>query len=69
VGQHAQPQVVEVDSEGLIWVKSSTSGGSGGQCVEIAKVARSVLIRDSLDRNGPQLTFSFATWQALTTLL
>jgi uncharacterized protein DUF397 len=69
VGQHAQPQVVEVDSEGLIWVKSSASNGNDTACVEVARGAESVLLRDSRDRNGPQLTLPIATWQALTTLL
>jgi hypothetical protein len=69
VGQHAQPQVVEVDTEGLIWVKSSASAGNDGTCVEVARAHGSILVRDSLDRNGPLLTLPFATWQALTTLL
>jgi hypothetical protein len=69
VGQHAQPQVVEVDTEGLIWVKSSVSANANPDCVEVAKTDTAVLVRNSRDRNGPQLTLPFATWQALATLL
>jgi len=69
VGQHAQPHVVDVDIEGLVWVKSSASGSTGADCVEIAKDTGSVLVRNSRNRTGPQLTLPVAGWQALTTQL
>ncbi|MER7415010.1 MULTISPECIES: DUF397 domain-containing protein [Streptomyces] len=44
--------------EGAIWRKSSHSGSSEGQCVEIADVVRthqSIAVRDSKDPAGPAL--------------
>ncbi|WP_141580296.1 DUF397 domain-containing protein [Actinomadura sp. WMMA1423] len=39
----------------LVWRKSSRSGSSGGNCVELAGLAAGVAIRDSKDPNGPAL--------------
>ncbi|MES9539171.1 DUF397 domain-containing protein [Actinomadura sp. NPDC000600] len=39
----------------LVWRKSSRSGSSGGQCVELAGAKDGVAIRDSKDPNGPML--------------
>jgi Domain of unknown function (DUF397) len=60
----ARPHVVEIEPSGLTWCKSSTSSGSGGQCVELAIGRPSVLVRDSNDRQGPRLAFPTATWAA-----
>ena len=39
------------------WRKSSHSSGQGGvECVEVAAVAHTALIRDSKDPDGPHLT-------------
>jgi Domain of unknown function (DUF397) len=49
----------------LTWVKSSYSGGSGGNCVEVAALhdgGRAV--RDSKHADGPMLTFTTADWEA-----
>ncbi|WP_037910978.1 DUF397 domain-containing protein [Actinacidiphila yeochonensis] len=46
----------------LAWFKSSYSGNEGGECVEVAVATASVHVRDSKDRNGPQLTFTAAEW-------
>ncbi|MFF2353097.1 DUF397 domain-containing protein [Kitasatospora sp. NPDC058115] len=48
----------------LAWFKSSYSGGEGGDCVEVAEVAESVLVRDSKDKSGPQLAFSASAWRS-----
>lgn len=37
------------------WRKSSYSGGTGGECVEMAAVPGHVLIRDSKTPDGPVL--------------
>lgn len=50
-------------SSDLSWRKSSYSGGSGGNCVEVADDASHVLVRDTQDRTGPMLTFSPRSWQ------
>lgn len=47
----------------LIWRKSSTSADAGN-CVEVAKSAFYVLVRDSGDPAGAILEFSQAQWRA-----
>ncbi|MGH3188950.1 MAG: DUF397 domain-containing protein [Streptosporangiaceae bacterium] len=44
--------------ETLNWRKSTHSSGNGGECVEVADHARSVLVRDTKDRSGPLLQFT-----------
>jgi uncharacterized protein DUF397 len=48
------------------WRKSSYSGSSGGQCVEVAELPGIVAVRDSKDKNGPALTFSPEMFGAFT---
>jgi Domain of unknown function (DUF397) len=43
------------------WRKSSAS--LSGECVEVAGKGEEVAVRDSKDRDGPQLTFSARTWR------
>jgi hypothetical protein len=45
------------------WRKSSYSGGSGGDCIEIADQAGRLLVRDTKDRVGAALRFSSAAWR------
>lgn len=45
------------------WRKSSYSGGSGGNCVEVAKAAGSVGVRDTKRRDGAELRFSPSAWR------
>lgn len=49
-----------------VWVKSSYSGGSGGNCLEVRHHAEAgrVLVRDSKDSQGPILRFSADAWKA-----
>jgi hypothetical protein len=44
------------------WIKSSYSGASGGNCVEV-KDNGSILVRDSKDSQGAILRFSPDTWR------
>jgi hypothetical protein len=46
----------------LTWIKSSYSSSGDGDCVEIATCPESIHIRDSKDRQGPQLTLSPTAW-------
>jgi hypothetical protein len=47
------------------WVKSSRSGGNGGDCVEIAPLsAGRVGVRDSKNQGGPALILTLSTWDA-----
>lgn len=45
------------------WIKSSYSGGQGGDCVEVAaSLADQVAVRDSKDQAGPRLQFPREAW-------
>ncbi|GAA0968878.1 hypothetical protein GCM10009555_015030 [Acrocarpospora macrocephala] len=47
------------------WRKSKRSGGSGGQCVEVATNLPDVIaVRDSKDPSGPALIFTPDEWRA-----
>jgi hypothetical protein len=49
----------------LTWVKSSYSGGSGGNCVEVAVLPDGErAVRDSKHADGPMLTARTADWKA-----
>jgi hypothetical protein len=50
----------------LVWVKSSYSGGTGGNCVEIAVLpGNNRAIRDSKDPRGPVIILSPEQWSEL----
>ncbi|GAA0207573.1 hypothetical protein GCM10010492_01430 [Saccharothrix mutabilis subsp. mutabilis] len=42
----------------VAWRKSSRSGGTGGDCVELAHTRSAVLVRDSKNPDGPKLVFT-----------
>ncbi|MFC4912578.1 DUF397 domain-containing protein [Actinomadura gamaensis] len=50
-----------------VWRKSTHSGTGGSQsdCVEVAKLARNLGVRDSKDPNGPRLVLDAGTAAAL----
>jgi hypothetical protein len=51
---------------GAVWRKSSYSGSSGGQCVEVARnLPAIVAVRDSKNRESGALAVTPAAWQAL----
>jgi hypothetical protein len=43
------------------WRKSSYSGSTGGQCVEVTSDAV-VMVRDTTNRNGGTLAFTAEAW-------
>ena len=50
---------------GARWVKSSYSGPTGGNCVEVAFLAGDqVAVRNSRHPSGPALVFSAGEWDA-----
>lgn len=51
----------------LPWHKSSYSGSSGGDCVEVATSHHTTHVRDSKDAHGPVLSLSRAPWAAFLT--
>ncbi|MFI1413633.1 DUF397 domain-containing protein [Streptomyces sp. NPDC020707] len=46
------------------WFKSSYSGGSQGECLEVAQGHAGVPVRDSKAVSGPALVFSAGGWSA-----
>jgi Domain of unknown function (DUF397) len=49
------------------WRKSTRSGGTGGNCIEVARnLPGAVAIRDSKNPHGPKLILTPSTWQAFT---
>jgi Domain of unknown function (DUF397) len=49
----------------LAWRKSSYSGSSGGNCVEVAALSEGgFAVRDSKDTDGPLLGFTADEWRA-----
>ncbi|MFF5178241.1 DUF397 domain-containing protein [Micromonospora sp. NPDC000316] len=54
-----------MDLSNARWRKSTRSGASGGNCVEVASnIPGVVAVRDSKDVTGPALTFAPAAWAA-----
>jgi hypothetical protein len=55
---------VNTDLDRAEWRKSSLSGGSGGNCVEVATNLPGIIaVRDSKDLGGPALLFTLAQWR------
>jgi hypothetical protein len=53
------------DIVGAAWTKSSYSGPTGGNCVEVALLpAGQVAMRNSRQPDGPALVFTSAEWCA-----
>ncbi|MFE6778281.1 DUF397 domain-containing protein [Streptomyces sp. NPDC057702] len=53
------------DLRAVSWRKSSYSGASNGDCVEVGVGVPSVVpVRDSKDPNGPALAFESSAWRA-----
>jgi hypothetical protein len=58
-----------MDLTGARWRKSTRSGTSGGNCVEVAdNLPGRVLVRDTKDRDGGTLTFGPDAWRAFVCL-
>jgi Domain of unknown function (DUF397) len=54
--------MAESGRNSIEWRKSEAS--VSGDCVEVAFVDRSVLVRNSRDRTGPVLSFTHSEWTA-----
>jgi hypothetical protein len=65
VGERNRATIVEVDSSGLTWLKSSASSNQSSSCVEFAAAGAQILMRNSRDRLGPRLSLPRATWAVL----
>lgn len=54
-----------MDLNNLEWVKSSHSGVSGGDCVEVAAAGPGlVVVRDSKNPSGGTIFFTYDEWNA-----
>ncbi|MFF3444059.1 DUF397 domain-containing protein [Streptosporangium sp. NPDC002721] len=54
-----------MDLSGAVWRKSSLSGDSGGQCMEVAaNLPGVVAVRDSKNPCGHKLLFTPAEWRS-----
>ncbi|MEU1374444.1 DUF397 domain-containing protein [Streptomyces triculaminicus] len=52
------------------WIRSSYSGGAGGNCVEVLRSGpREVRVRDSKRIPGPELTVPTPSWAAFVAAL
>jgi hypothetical protein len=49
--------------EGAVWKKSSYSGDSQGQCVEVAALTAVSGVRDSKNPGGPELIFPSTSFE------
>ncbi len=55
------------DLSGALWRKSAYSGGTGGNCVEVARNLPGIIaVRDSKDPHGSVLLFPADAWQSFT---
>jgi hypothetical protein len=60
----------EYDLTTATWHKSSYSGGSGGDCLEVTDIHPGIVpVRDSKNPDGPKLLFQAASWSAFVTCL
>jgi hypothetical protein len=61
----SSPRDLTVRNISATWIKSSHSGPTGGNCVEIAFLADGeVAMRNSRHPDGPALVFTKAEWAA-----
>ncbi|MFB4306369.1 DUF397 domain-containing protein [Actinomadura sp. GTD37] len=58
-----------MDLSTVTWRKASRSSNNGGNCVELARIADTVAIRDSKDPEGPKLLLTPQSLHALTQAL
>jgi Domain of unknown function (DUF397) len=54
--------VTYIEEPCIVWRKSTAS--NTGNCVQVAVVDRSLLVRDSMHQDGPVLRLSPAAWSS-----
>lgn len=58
----------EHDLTTAMWRKSSYSGASGGDCLEVTDMHPGIVpVRDSKNPDGPKLLFRATAWSAFVT--
>lgn len=58
-----------MDTNTLVWRKSTYSNADGPQCVEVADLPRGAAMRDSLCREAGYLAYPSAEWADLLAAL
>ncbi|MET7368005.1 DUF397 domain-containing protein [Streptomyces sp. NPDC005566] len=58
-----------MEREDARWFKSSYSGGSGTECVEVADLGTSVAVRDSKRPPGPRVSLHHNAWTGFVAFL
>lgn len=53
----------DIDLSGAVWRKANMSA-QNGSCVEVARLAGAVAVRDSKDPDGAKLVFAPAEWES-----
>lgn len=61
--EKGQTVVAKLQQRGSLAWRKSTASAEGG-CVEVARAAGMILVRDSKDPSGPALTFTETEWEA-----
>jgi Domain of unknown function (DUF397) len=56
---------VQSDRYGAVRWRKSSASPDVGDCVEVARLGSSVLVRDSHDRSGGVLALTFVQWREL----
>ncbi|MGW3723841.1 DUF397 domain-containing protein [Streptomyces sp. NPDC000851] len=57
--------IPEYDLDAVSWYKSSYSGGTGDDCLEVAAGHPTLVpVRDSKNPHGPKLIFRASAWSA-----
>lgn len=51
------------------WRVATYTGSNGGNCVEVGGTNRTILVRDTKDRDGGTLTIPAAAWQSFANSL
>ncbi|QFG20355.1 DUF397 domain-containing protein [Actinomadura sp. WMMB 499] len=59
--------MIDLELAHATWRKSSRSGSTGGECVEVASVGAMSAVRDSKNRAGDLLVVPHGAWGALLT--
>jgi hypothetical protein len=60
----ARDELSAAELPGAKWVKSTRSGPTGGNCVEVAFLRGGVAVRDSHKPGGTALVFTAVEWDA-----
>ncbi|MFI0480348.1 DUF397 domain-containing protein [Actinomadura sp. 9N215] len=58
-----------METSRVVWRKATRTTENGGDCVEVASILETIVVRDSKDPHGPTLTMSYNDFRHLTKTL